>query len=71
MQRQNIRIRRKAFDHRLPDTATRGIVKTASRRETMISTAMVFVMVAIAALFFLAVDAVLHRGVQWLLGIAG
>ena len=46
-------------------------VSWPSRRETMISTAMVFVMVAIAALFFLAVDAVLHRGVQWLLGIAG
>jgi preprotein translocase subunit SecE len=42
-----------------------------TRRETMISTAMVFVMVAIASLFFLAVDAVLHRGVQWVLGIAG
>ena len=46
-------------------------VSWPSRRETMISTALVFVMVAIAALFFLAVDAVLHRGVQWLLGIAG
>ena len=42
-----------------------------TRRETMISTVMVFIMVAIASLFFLAVDAVLHRGVQWLLGIAG
>lgn len=42
-----------------------------TRRETMISTAMVFIMVTIAALFFLAVDAVLHRGVQWVLGIAG
>lgn len=42
-----------------------------TRRETMISTAMVFIMVAIASLFFLAVDAVLHRGVQWVLGIAG
>jgi preprotein translocase subunit SecE len=42
-----------------------------TRRETMISTVMVFIMVSIAAIFFLAVDAVLHRGVQWLLGIAG
>ncbi|MFM8746184.1 MAG: preprotein translocase subunit SecE [Aestuariivirga sp.] len=41
-----------------------------TRRETMISTLMVFIMVAIASLFFLAVDAVLHRGVQWVLGIA-
>ncbi len=42
-----------------------------TRRETMISTAMVFVMVAVAAVFFLVVDLVLHRGVQWLLGITG
>jgi preprotein translocase subunit SecE len=42
-----------------------------TRRETMISTAMVFIMVAIASLFFLAVDAVLYRGVQWVLDIAG
>jgi len=41
-----------------------------SRREIMISTAMVFIMVAIASIFFLAVDSVLHRGVQWILGIA-
>ena len=46
-------------------------VSWPTRRETMISTAMVFIMVAIASVFFLAVDAVLHRGVQWLLGIAG
>ncbi len=36
-----------------------------SRRETMISTAMVFIMVAVAAVFFLIVDFVLHSGVQW------
>ncbi len=42
-----------------------------SRRETMISTVMVFVMVAVASVFFLIVDLVLHRGVQWLLGITG
>ena len=42
-----------------------------TRRETMISTVMVFIMVVIASVFFLAVDAVLHRGVQWVLGIAG
>jgi preprotein translocase subunit SecE len=40
-----------------------------SRRETMISTAMVFVMVAVASVFFLLVDLILHRGVQWILGI--
>lgn len=44
-------------------------VSWPSRRETMISTAMVFVMVAIASVFFLGVDAVLHWGVQKLLGI--
>lgn len=42
-----------------------------SRRETMISTVMVFVMVAVASVFFLLVDLVLHRGVQWLLGLTG
>lgn len=42
-----------------------------SRREIMISTAMVFVMVFVASIFFLIVDLVLHRGVQWILGIAG
>ena len=40
-----------------------------SRRETVISTVMVFVMVAVASVFFLAVDTVLHWGVQSLLGI--
>jgi preprotein translocase subunit SecE len=44
-------------------------VSWPTRRETMISTLMVFIMVAIASLFFLAVDAVIHRGVQWVLGI--
>jgi preprotein translocase subunit SecE len=42
-----------------------------SRRETMISTVMVFIMVAVASVFFLVVDLVLHSGVQWLLGING
>ena len=40
-----------------------------SRRETLISTAMVFIMVAVASVFFFAVDSVLHWGVQKLLGI--
>jgi preprotein translocase subunit SecE len=38
-----------------------------SRRETLISTAMVFVMVLLAALFFLAVDQLLGWGVGILL----
>jgi preprotein translocase subunit SecE len=42
-----------------------------TRRETMISTVMVFIMVAIAAVFFLAVDAVINMGVQWVLGLTG
>jgi len=46
-------------------------VSWPTRRETLISTVMVFIMVAIASVFFLAVDAVLHRGVQCLLGITG
>ncbi len=44
-------------------------VSWPSRRETMISTVMVFIMVAVASVFFLGVDAVLHWGVQRLLGI--
>jgi preprotein translocase subunit SecE len=35
-----------------------------NRRETMITTIMVFAMVALAALFFFGVDAVLHYAVQ-------
>ena len=42
-----------------------------SRREVMISTAMVFIMVAVASVFFLIVVSVLHRGVQWVLGLSG
>lgn len=38
-----------------------------SRRETMISTAMVLVMVAFASIFFLVVDTVLKYGVEKLL----
>ena len=41
-----------------------------SRREIMISTAMVFIMVFVASIFFLIVDSILHRGVQWILGFA-
>ena len=35
-----------------------------NRRETLITTIMVFAMVALAALFFFGVDAVLHYAVQ-------
>lgn len=37
-----------------------------TRKETMITTAMVFVMVVLASLFFLAVDWVLGTAVDWL-----
>jgi preprotein translocase subunit SecE len=42
-----------------------------SRRETGISTAMVFVMVIIAALFFLLVDKLLQIGVKFVFGLGG
>ncbi len=42
-----------------------------SRRETMITTLMVFVMVILAALFFFAVDQILGWGVGQLLNLAG
>ncbi len=42
-----------------------------TRRETTVSTIMVFVMVFLAALFFFLVDQVLSLGVEVLLGIGG
>ena len=39
-----------------------------SRREAVVTTAMVFVMVFLASLFFLAVDWTLSFGVEWVLG---
>ena len=46
-------------------------VSWPSRREIMISTVMVFIMVFVASIFFLIVDSILHRGVQWVLGLSG
>jgi preprotein translocase subunit SecE len=40
-----------------------------TRRETMVTTAMVFVMVFIAAVFFFVVDQVLSYGVRVLFGL--
>jgi preprotein translocase subunit SecE len=40
-----------------------------SRRETAISTVMVVIMAVLAALFFLAADQVMARGVALILGI--
>lgn len=42
-----------------------------TRKETGISTAMVFVMVIVAALFFLLVDWILNSGVKFLFGFGG
>jgi len=40
-----------------------------SRRETMITTVMVFIMVTLASLFFLAADQIMALGVEFLLGM--
>ena len=40
-----------------------------TRKETMITTAMVFVMVVVASLFFLVVDQILRWGVSLILGL--
>jgi preprotein translocase subunit SecE len=42
-----------------------------SRRETAITTLMVFVMVSLAAVFFFFTDQILRLVVSWVLGIAG
>jgi preprotein translocase subunit SecE len=42
-----------------------------SRRETMITTGMVFVMVAIASIFFLVADQIMRFLVTLVLGLAG
>jgi preprotein translocase subunit SecE len=42
-----------------------------TRKETMITTAMVFVMVVLASIFFFLADFVLSWGVRLLLGIGG
>ena len=46
-------------------------ISWATRRETGTATLTVFVMVTIAALFFLLVDMVLSSGVQLVLGFGG
>jgi preprotein translocase subunit SecE len=42
-----------------------------TRRETAITTAMVFVMVALASIFFLIADQVIRIAVTFVLGIGG
>ncbi len=46
-----------------------GKVTWPSRQETLISTIMVLVMVALASVFFLASDQIISWAVQWLLAI--
>ena len=42
-----------------------------TRKETMVTSAMVFVMVIVAAVFFLLVDQILALGVRLVLGLGG
>ena len=42
-----------------------------SRKETGVTTVMVFVMVTLAAVFFLIVDKIISLGIQGVLGIGG
>jgi preprotein translocase subunit SecE len=42
-----------------------------SRRETAITTAMVFVMVTIASIFFLVADQIIRVAITFLLGLGG
>ena len=46
-------------------------VTRPTRRETAVTTAMVFVMVAIASVFFLVADQIMRVVVTFLLGIGG
>ncbi len=41
-----------------------------TRKETWITSVMVFIMVVVSAIFFLAVDGLLGNGMQWLLALA-
>ena len=42
-----------------------------TRKETMVSTGMVFVMVFLAAIFFFVLDQILAFGVRQILGLGG
>jgi preprotein translocase subunit SecE len=42
-----------------------------SRKETGLTTAMVFVMAALAAIFFLLADKIITFGVEFLIGLGG
>ncbi len=49
-------------------SAETGKVVWPTRRETLITTAMVFVFVFLASVFFFVADMVLRVGVTWILG---
>ncbi|MEQ8357305.1 MAG: preprotein translocase subunit SecE [Kiloniellaceae bacterium] len=42
-----------------------------TRKETVVTTIMVFIMVVLAAIFFLGADFVLSRTVKYILGLGG
>jgi len=42
-----------------------------SRKEVMITTGMVFIMVFLASIFFLLVDQILSTAVRWILSVGG
>ncbi len=42
-----------------------------TRKETTVTTIMVFIMVVLAAIFFFLVDLVLSAGVKYILGLGG
>ena len=46
-------------------------VTWTTRQETLVTSIMVFIMVTIAALFFLAIDQVLGFSVKFLIGLGG
>ena len=46
-------------------------VTWATRKETMTTTGMVFVMVVLVALFFLVVDQLIQLGIKGLFGLGG
>ncbi|MDG5495586.1 preprotein translocase subunit SecE [Niveispirillum sp. BGYR6] len=46
-------------------------VSWPTRKETTVSTIMVFVMVIMASIFFLAVDQIIGFGIRLILGIGG
>lgn len=48
-----------------------GKVVWPSRRETMVSTAMILVLLVISALFFLLIDNLASWGVKQILGLGG